>query len=126
MKSLFNLLFIGLLLSATTVIGQTNSTKNSSANQKSNLQFLEYEEFLGTEMVKDGSRLAQISRRWYGEQAFWVYIYEANSYQIKDPNKVYPGTILQIPKMDPELVNPNNPESVAKANALKEKYLKKK
>jgi len=28
--------------------------------------------------------------------------------------------------MDPELVNPNNPESIAKANALKEKYLKKK
>ena len=125
MKSLFNLLFIGLLLSATTVIGQTNSTKTVLLT-KSNLQFLEYEEFLGTEMVKDGSRLAQISRRWYGEQAFWVYIYEANSYQIKDPNKVYPGTILQIPKMDPELVNPNNPESIAKANALKEKYLKKK
>ena len=122
MKKLPFLIFAGLL-SAVSVLGQSaNATQNKADKQL----FLKYDEFMGTEMVKDGSRLAQIARRWYGEQAFWVCIYEANSYQIKDPNKVYPGIILQIPKMDPELVNPNNPESIAKASAIKAKYIKHK
>lgn len=122
MKKLPFLIFAGLL-SAVSVLGQS---ANATQNKEDKQLFLKYDEFMGTEMVKDGSRLAQIARRWYGEQAFWVYIYEANSYQIKDPNKVYPGIILQIPKMDPELVNPNNPESIAKANAIKAKYIKHK
>jgi len=88
--------------------------------------FLKYTEFIGEEEVKKGLYLAQISRKWYnGEQAFWVYIYEANMFQIADPNNVEPGITLMIPKMDPALVDPNSQEAIDKANALKEIYLKK-
>jgi len=88
--------------------------------------FLKYTEFIGEEEVKKGVYLAQISRKWYnGEQAFWVYIYEANMFQIADPNNVEPGVTLMIPKLAPELIDPNNKESIDKANALKELYLKK-
>jgi len=88
--------------------------------------FLKYTEFIGEEEVHKGVYLAQISRKWYnGEQAFWVYIYEANMFQIADPNEVEPGVTLMIPKLAPELIDPNNKESIDKANALKELYLKK-
>lgn len=88
--------------------------------------FLKYTEFIGEEEVKKGVYLAQISRKWFnGEQAFWVYIYEANMFQIADPNNVEPGITLMIPKMAPELVDPNSKEAIDKANALKDIYLKK-
>ena len=88
--------------------------------------FLKYTQFIGEEEVKKGVYLAQISRKWFnGEQAFWVYIYEANMFQIADPNNVEPGITLMIPKMAPELVDPKSKEAIDKANALKDIYLKK-
>ena len=50
-----------------------------------------------TEVVKPGSRLAQIARRHYGNPDYWVYIYEANKDKIADPSKVSPGLELVIP-----------------------------
>ena len=86
--------------------------------------FLKYTEFIGEVTMKRGMYLAQLSRKWYGgEQAFWVYIYEANMFQIQDPSDIEPGTILMIPKLDPSVGNPNDPECIRKANELKEKYL---
>lgn len=88
--------------------------------------FLKYTEFIGEVTMKRGMYLAQLSRKWYGgEQAFWVYIYEANMFQIQDPSDIEPGTILMIPKLDPSIGNPNDPECIRKANELKEKYLQK-
>lgn len=88
--------------------------------------FLKYTEFIGEVTMKRGMYLAQLSRKWYGgEQAFWVYIYEANMFQIQNPSDIEPGTILMIPKLDPSVGNPNDPECIRKANELKEKYLLK-
>lgn len=50
-----------------------------------------------TEIVKAGSRLAQIARRHYGNPDYWVYIYEANKDKIANPSKVTPGLELVIP-----------------------------
>ncbi len=87
--------------------------------------FLKYTEFIGEETVRRGMTLAQLSRKWYGgEQAFWVYIFEANMFQIPDPNRVEPGTILMIPKVDPAIVNPKDSTCIEKANELKAIYLK--
>ena len=52
-----------------------------------------------TEIVKPGSRLAQIARRHYGVTDYWVYIYEANKDKIADPSKVTPGLELVIPSL---------------------------
>lgn len=88
--------------------------------------FLKYTEFIGEVTMKRGMYLAQLSRQWYGgEQAFWVYIYEANMFQIEDPSDIEPGTVLMIPKLDPSVANPKDPECIRKANELKEKYLRK-
>lgn len=116
------ILFLMAICLSTTLFATAQSEKISDEERK--LLYLKHEEFLGEETVKEGSRLAQIARRWYGEQAFWVYIYEANSFQIKDPAKLKAGMIVRIPKMDLDLVDPKNQESIDKANALKAKYLR--
>lgn len=54
---------------------------------------------IAIETVKDGSRLAQIARRYYGDPDKWVVIYEENKEVIKDPNNLRSGTKLRIPKL---------------------------
>ena len=54
---------------------------------------------LGIETVQEGSRLAQIARRYYGDPDKWTVIYEANKNVIKDPNNLKAGTKLQIPRL---------------------------
>ena len=78
---------------------------------------------LTTEVVKKGSRLAQISRRHYGDPAFWVYIYEANRWQIRYPNILLPGIVLVIPDIAPKLEGKSRKEAIQEAKALGERYL---
>lgn len=78
---------------------------------------------LTTEIVKKGSRLAQISRRHYGDPAFWVYIYEANRWQIRYPNVLLPGIVLVIPDIAPKLKGKSRKEAIQEAKALGEMYL---
>lgn len=71
-----------------------------------------------TIVLKPGQRLTWISKEYYGHKAFWVYIYQANKDVIKDPNVIPAGTTIRIPKMDPALIDAQNPALIAKAKAL--------
>jgi nucleoid-associated protein YgaU len=48
--------------------------------------------------VKSGDSLSKIAKRAYGDANAWKKIFEANSNILKDPNKIYPGQKLKIPK----------------------------
>jgi len=74
--------------------------------------------------MKRGSMLSTFAKQHLGHPYFWVYIYEANSDIIKDPNNVPLGADIKIPKMDPRLIDTNNPECLDYALRLSEKYLK--
>ena len=41
--------------------------------------------------------LAKMAREYYGKSIYWVFIYDANSDKLGDPNKVSPGTRVLIP-----------------------------
>lgn len=41
--------------------------------------------------------LTTMARQYYGEMAFWVYIYEENKEILNNPNQIKPGTIVNIP-----------------------------
>ena len=69
----------------------------------------------------NGNRLAYLAQRHYGSPYFWVYIYEVNT-NISDPDIVPIGTIVDVPKMDPLLVDPKNPRSIELALDLAKKY----
>ncbi len=49
-------------------------------------------------VVKPGENLWQIARKAYGEGTKYTVIYRANRSQIRDPMKIYPGQILELPK----------------------------
>lgn len=56
-----------------------------------------------TEIVRPGSRLAQIARRHYGNPEYWVFIYEANRDQITNPSDLIQGIELEIPDLTERL-----------------------
>ena len=50
-----------------------------------------------TYTVKSGDSLSKIAERELGDGARWRAIYEANRDQIKDPDLIYPGQVLNLP-----------------------------
>ncbi|NNE28763.1 MAG: peptidoglycan-binding protein LysM [Saprospiraceae bacterium] len=48
--------------------------------------------------VKRGDSLSKIAKRFYGDPMKYNKIFEANKPMLKDPNKIYPGQMLRIPK----------------------------
>jgi len=49
--------------------------------------------------VAKGDSLSRIAKRYYGDGNLWNRIYEANREQIRDPDLIYPGQVLRIPKL---------------------------
>lgn len=49
--------------------------------------------------VKSGDSLSKIAKRYYGDAMKYPLIFEANREVIKDPDLIYPGQKLRIPKM---------------------------
>jgi nucleoid-associated protein YgaU len=48
--------------------------------------------------VKSGDSLSKIAKRVYGDGKAWRRIFEANKDTVKDPDKIFPGQKLKIPK----------------------------
>jgi nucleoid-associated protein YgaU len=48
--------------------------------------------------VQSGDSLSKIAKRYYGDPMKYNAIFEANQPLLSDPNKIYPGQMLRIPK----------------------------
>ena len=48
--------------------------------------------------VKGGDTLGKIAKEFYGNAMEYPKIFEANKPMLKDPDKIYPGQVLRIPK----------------------------
>jgi nucleoid-associated protein YgaU len=51
-----------------------------------------------TYTVVAGDSLSKIAKREYGDASKWPRIYEANRDQIKNPDLIYPGQVLTLPR----------------------------
>ena len=49
--------------------------------------------------VKSGDTLSKIAKAQYGDAKKYNVIFEANTPMLKDPDLIYPGQILRIPKL---------------------------
>ena len=49
--------------------------------------------------VKSGDSLSKIAKAHYGDAMKYNTIFEANKPMLKDPDKIYPGQVLRIPKL---------------------------
>lgn len=65
--------------------------------------------------VTNTAYLSNISRKFYGHYAFWVYIYLENKDVIKDPDNLPVGAELRIPAPEKYGINKDDPESVRRA-----------
>ena len=53
----------------------------------------------GKVIIRRGDTLWSISRRVYGEGVRYSVIFRANASQIRDPNRIYPGQVFDLPAM---------------------------
>ena len=58
-----------------------------------------FDELLLTENITEGSRLAWISKKYYGNKVYWPYLYEANKDHISNPSLITVGTPIRVPKL---------------------------
>ena len=110
----------------------TESDKNSKikstnqvalSNKQSTAQTPGDKEYIAYETIAPGGRLALLARQYFGSRDFWCYIYQANKDVIRYPSNVPVGTVIKIPKLDPSLIDGNNPECIRKARELDDLYL---
>ena len=90
---------------------------------KSNLPYpYEWKEFIGSERLSEGSRLALLARKDYNETDMWVFIYEANRNTVQHPSDIPVGTKIRLPKIPRELRDLSNPETRKLVDELIVKY----
>ncbi|MFD1333348.1 LysM peptidoglycan-binding domain-containing protein, partial [Methylopila musalis] len=74
--------------------GQTAPSASSAPSADAVVGVLE------TAKVQRGDSLWRISRSAYGRGARYTVIYAANDGQIRNPNVIYPGQVLVLPRSD--------------------------
>ena len=83
-----------------------------------------YDEFVDTVKVTEGVTLVQLSLKYYGNKAFWVYIYEANKDILPSANHIALGTKIKIPSMPNIFIDPNDTFVMNNIKKLKNRYVK--
>lgn len=68
-----------------------------------------------TDTIKPGTNLYRMSRKHYGSDKFWVYIYEENKAKYPNPNTIPVGAVLHIPQLGKYGAKAGNPASIAAA-----------
>ncbi len=48
--------------------------------------------------IEKGDTLSKIAQQQYGDASRWREIFEANKEVIEDPDKIYPGQTIRVPK----------------------------
>lgn len=61
--------------------------------------------------------LTTIAQEHYGNQMFWVYIYQENKDHLDSYENIPVGTVLVIPPAEKYGIDANDPESVNRASA---------
>lgn len=68
-----------------------------------------------TDTIKPGTNLYRMSRKHYGSDKFWVYIYEENKAKYPNPNTIPVGAVLHIPQLGKYGAKAGDPASFAVA-----------
>jgi nucleoid-associated protein YgaU len=49
--------------------------------------------------VESGDSLSKIAKQFYGDANKYMYIFEENKPMLGDPDEIYPGQVLRIPRI---------------------------
>ena len=83
-----------------------------------------YDEFIDTVKVTEGITLTQLSLKYYGNKAFWVYIYEANRDILRSANHISLGAAIKIPSMPSVFIDPNDTFIMNSVKKLENRYVR--
>ncbi len=70
---------------------RSGSSSTAPAAQSQGAQYRTY-------TVVAGDSLSKIAKREYGDASKWPKIYDANRDQIKNPDLIHPGQVLNLPR----------------------------
>lgn len=71
--------------------------------------------------VGPGDTLRKMGKKYFGYDAFWVYIYEENRSRITNPHALLQGLELVLPSRSKYGIDPDSEESRKKAETLEQK-----
>ena len=74
--------------------------------------------------LRPGDRLSRLALKKYGHKAFWVYIYEENRAQLKNPDNIPVGAVITLPAASKYQINARDTNSVNKALVLQRSLYK--
>jgi len=74
--------------------------------------------------LRPGDRLSRLALKKYGHKAFWVYIYEENRAQLKNPDNIPEGAVITLPAASKYQINASDTNSVNKALVLQRSLYK--
>ena len=64
-----------------------------------------------TYTIEKGDTLSGIAQRFYGKAKYWRQIHEANSAEIENPDRIFPGQVITLPAIDTD--NDGTPDDPA-------------
>ena len=68
--------------------------------------------------LRPGDRLSRLALKKYGNKAFWVYIYEENRAQLKNPDNIPVGAVITLPAASKYQINAGDTNSINRALVL--------
>lgn len=96
----------------------TASAVEASASASSSAEVIE------RVRLRPGDRLSRLALKKYGHKAFWVYIYEENRAQLKNPDNIPVGAVITLPAASKYQINASDTNSVNKALVLQRSLYK--
>ena len=105
-------------LPKTDSISGIKQTPQTPIKQNPAQQTPDYNTIKATETVGNGTTLATLARKYYGHPDYWVYIFQANKNAIKNPDNLEIGTKINIPQLDKNFIDLQNPETLKKAKQM--------
>ena len=78
-----------------------------------------YPDLITVEPMHQDSRLAWMSKRFYGSKVYWPYLYDANRGILKNPCLIEVGTPIRVPRLTPLQLDTTNEETRATIERLR-------
>lgn len=86
-------------------VSETHCLKCHTSEWSPHFDYQDYYEHISHKatyhVVVSGDWLSKLSRTYYGNVKAWEVIFEANRFNISDPDLIYPGQKVLIPKLRP-------------------------
>ena len=92
----------------------TDSVERSIADETEAVDVKAKVETAITDTVRSGYYFTTMAKRHYGDKSFWVYIYDHNARRLNltHPERILPGTVVEIPDASLYGIDPEDDNSI--------------